>query len=96
MQAWNKLIEGIKRRYPNRICETVQSTIDFILVSDKSKISQSGVIVYGISDHVITFCTRKIFKDVFKCHKTVRIRGLKKYCVEKLRREWVKLTGHLY
>lgn len=56
---------------PTRICETVQSTIDLILVSDKSKISQSGVIVYGISDHFITFCTRRIFKDIFKCHKTV-------------------------
>ena len=91
MQAWNKLIEGIKRRYPNRICETVQSTIDFILVSDKSKISQSGVLVYGISDNFITFCTRRIFKDIFKYHKTIRIRALKKYCVEKFREEVGKI-----
>lgn len=76
---------------PARICETLQSTIDLILVSDKSKISQSGVIVYGISDNFITFCTRRIFKDIFKCHKTVRIRGLKKYCVEKFREEVGKI-----
>ena len=51
-----------------------------ILVSYESKISQSGVILYGISHHFITFCTRMIFKAIFMCHKTVRIRGLKKYC----------------
>ena len=75
---------------PTSICEKVQSTIDLILVSDKSKISQIVVIIYGISDHFITFCTR-IFKYIFKCHKTIRIRGLNKYCVEKFREEEGKI-----
>ena len=43
-----------------RISKTCESIIDLILVSDKTKISQSGTITYGISDHNIIFCTRKI------------------------------------
>lgn len=70
----------------------MQSKIDLILVSDKSQILQSGVIVYGISDHFITFCTRRVFKDIVKCHKTVRIKRLKKYCVEIFRAQEGKIV----
>ena len=38
------------------------STIDLILISDTDKVSQSGVIDLGISDHCLIFCTRKVIK----------------------------------
>ena len=46
-----------------------------------------SLIPYTTCDNFITFCTRRIFKDIFKCHKTIRIRELKQYCVEKFREE---------
>ena len=45
---------------PTRITENTSSVIDHILCSDVSKVCQSGTIPVGISDHLITFCTRKI------------------------------------
>ena len=37
---------------PTRITPSSQTTIDLVLVSDKTKISKSGVIDYGLSDHL--------------------------------------------
>ncbi len=54
-----------------RVWEGGESTIDLILVSNEKYISQKGVIEYGISDHNITFCTRKRSKIRFSNHKTV-------------------------
>ncbi|CAL4069256.1 unnamed protein product [Meganyctiphanes norvegica] len=44
---------------PTRVTSTTESLIDHIYTNNKNKISQSGVIESGISDHFITFCTRK-------------------------------------
>ena len=41
------------------------STLDLILVSDTDKVSQSGVIDFGISDHCLIFYTRKVIKKRF-------------------------------
>ena len=68
-----------------RISKTWESIIDLILVSDKTKISQSGTITYGISDHNIIFCTRKIGKKNFYSHKTVLSRSFKHYSQETFR-----------
>ena len=38
---------------------------DLILISDTDKVSQSGVIDLGISDHCLIFCTRKVIKKTF-------------------------------
>ena len=62
-----------------RVCHASKSTIDLILVSDKLKISQSGVIDIGISDHSLTYCTRKATKDVINKHRTVKLRCMKSY-----------------
>ena len=64
---------------PTRITESSCSTIDLILISDTSKISNSGVINSSISDHCIIYCCRKISKDVFGKHNTVKLRSLKNY-----------------
>ena len=67
-----------------RVCPATQTVIDLILTSDQTKISRSGVIECGISDHNIIFCTRKIQKSVSNCHNTIRFRSLKKYTSEAL------------
>ena len=58
------------------------TTIDLILVSDCEKISQSGVIDCCISDHQMTFCTRKIHKVPVGKHNTATMRSLKHYSKE--------------
>lgn len=64
---------------PTRICPKTETVIDLVLVSDKTKIAQSGVINYGLSDHCIIFCTRKTKKAVFNCHASVKARSMKAY-----------------
>lgn len=44
--------------------------------------SQSGVIPLGLSDHFITFCTRKIVKSRVNFHRFVKIPSLKNYSKE--------------
>ena len=43
-----------------RVSAKSSPTIDLILVSGTDKVSQSGVIDLGISDHCLIFCTRKV------------------------------------
>ena len=64
---------------PTRVCPTSESIIDLIFVSQQDKISQSGVIPIGLSDHMLTFCTRKVVKGVINKHKYVKLRSLKNY-----------------
>ena len=67
---------------PTRVCSTSQSTIDLILVSVVQKITQSGVIVCGMSDHMVTYCTRKVCKQQVNCHNSVNILSMKFYSKE--------------
>ena len=69
---------------PTRITPTSRTIIDMILVSDPAKISQSGVIEIGVSDHFLTYCTRKITKVLYHKHNNVKIRSLKNYNKETL------------
>lgn len=73
----HQLIKETTRAY-----SFTQTVIDLVLVSDKSRITESGGIDYGLSDHSIVFCTRKIKKAVFNCHRSIRIRSLKRYSKE--------------
>ena len=47
-------------------------------------VSQSDVIPIGISDHFMTYCTRKVSRSIFNKHKTSIIRSLKKHTKEKI------------
>ena len=38
----------------------------------------------GLSDHYITFCTRKVVKEQIGKHNTIKIRSLKNYSNEEL------------
>ena len=62
---------------PTRITPKSRTIIDLILVSDPAKISQSGVIEIGVSDHFLAYCTRKITKVLYHKHNNVKIRSLK-------------------
>ena len=67
---------------PTRVCINKASAIDLILVSDPEKVCQSGVLCVGISDHLLTYCTRKVTRAYVNKHKTILIRSSKKYSQE--------------
>ena len=77
-------VHGLKQLItsPTRITEKTSSLLDHILTNSHDKISQSGVIDAGLSDHQITYCTRKIIKEKFNEHKDITIRRLKNYSQE--------------
>ena len=77
---------------PTRVTATSESCLDLIMVSDKDKISQFGTINIGLSDHMLTYCTRKISRGVFGKHKTVKIRSMKNYSTDLLVTELRKLN----
>ena len=74
---------------PTRVTESSSTCIDHIFANKTERICQSGVIVSGLSDHYITYCTRKVYREQINKHNTVKIRSLKNYCnntfIEKLR-----------
>ena len=82
---------------PTRITETCSSLLDHIITNNSDKIYQSGVLDIGLSDHLITFCSRKIIRGQIGKHKTIKIRSLKNYSVlsflGKLRNiDWLAVT----
>ena len=64
---------------PTRKTDTTESLLDHILVNTPDKISQSGVIEKGISDHEFIFCTRKHQKIKSGQHNSIKIRSMKNY-----------------
>ena len=57
---------------PTRVTNKSTSLIDHIYTNNTDKISQAGVIESGISDHFITFCTRKKIKDLVGKHTKIK------------------------
>ena len=68
---------------PTRVTPTSKSAIDLIFVSDPQKVCQSGVVTFGVSDHFLTYCTRKNTKQMFNKHKIIKIRSMKKFTTKK-------------
>ena len=64
---------------PTRVCNNSESTIDLILVTDHEKVCQSGVLSVNISDHLITYCTRKVNRTPVNKHNTLQMRCFKYY-----------------
>jgi len=60
-----------------RITPITSSIIDHILTGSKERLSQYGVISVGLSDHFMTFCTRKISKQTFNKHYFSKVRCIK-------------------
>lgn len=84
---------------PTRIAKNSSSLLDLILTTDPDRITQSGVIDFGISDHSAIFCTRKINKGCkINSHNTCKIRCMKnfdqKVFLGKLnRKDWFKVLN---
>ena len=76
---------------PTRVSDATETTIDLILTSDVSRISENGVIICGLSDHFMVFCTRKKIKLKSVCHKTTKSRVTKNYSTEGFNRELANL-----
>ena len=64
---------------PTRVTKSSSSIIDHICTNSSNKVSQSGVIESGVSDHFITFCTRKITREQISKDNIITIRSLKNY-----------------
>ena len=81
MNSYNN-IQLIDR--PTRVTQNSATLLDHIYSNNKNKISQSGVIETGISDHFMTYCTRKITRDQIGKHNPVKIRSMKQYSKDTL------------
>lgn len=57
-------------------CATA-TVIDHFLTNCVGKVSQSGVLNVGLSDHQMIFCTRKVKKVKFNTHKHIKFRSFK-------------------
>ena len=65
-----------------RITATSKSLIDHIICNNENKICQSGTLGFGLSDHLVTYCTRKVLKSqIIGKHKVIKIRSLRNYSV---------------
>ena len=62
-----------------RVTCNSSSILDHVLVSFPDKVSQSGVIDIGISDHQLIYCTRKTARIKSYCHKQITFRYLNNY-----------------
>lgn len=65
-----------------RETRTSIAILDHILCSKTEKISQHGVMPLGISDHYMTYCTRKVVKECINNHNSIKIRSMKKYTAQ--------------
>ena len=53
------------------------------IVADwQTKVYQKGMIDVGISDHQLTYCTRKIRRIKHNMHNQIQVPSLKKYSTE--------------
>ena len=67
---------------PTRITESTSTLLDHILTNSVDRVSQSGILEIGLSDHMLTYCTRKITRKKHFEHKYIQIRSLKNYTQE--------------
>ena len=58
---------------------TSSSLIDHVLTNVRDLIIDSGVILTGFSDHVVTFCSRQCEKDIFTGSNIKLVRSFKSY-----------------
>ena len=67
---------------PTRVTCNSSSILDHVLASFPDRVSQSGVIDIGISDHPLIYCTRKTARIKSYCHKEITFCSLKNYSPE--------------
>ena len=76
-------LEPLIKHAIERTCRS-STLIDHIFTNSRKKISQSGVIDIGISDHQLICLTRKLHMIKSNTHKQIKIRSLKNYIIESL------------
>ena len=70
---------------PTRVTDSCSSLLDHIICNNENRISQSGTISIGVSDHFLIYCTRKIYRGQSNhLHNTIKVRSLKNYNQENL------------
>ena len=92
IQCPTNLLMSLLIDEPTRITMSTSSLIDHIVSNTPEKISDSGVIHTGISDHSLVFAIRKI-SVIKKQEHTVEIRNMKNFNEEKFiaelsKQEW--------
>ena len=75
------LLHGLKQLItsPTRVTENSSSLLSQILKNSTDRVSQSGMVDTGLSDHQLMYCTRKVNRTKFNTHKYIRTRLLKHY-----------------
>lgn len=79
---------------PTRVTENSKSLIDVILTNNVKRVTASGVIHLGISDHSLIFAIRKVAIPSKTTHTTVKIRNLKRFDPYKFRDDLRRLPWH--
>ena len=74
---------GTNNNKANRVTDQTATLIDHILTNSPDKVSQSGVIDLGLSDHDLIYCTRKTSLPKSHKHNEIFVRSLKRYSAEK-------------
>ena len=66
---------------PTRVTATSKSAVDHVICNNMQNIQNYGVIKYGVSDHYMTFCSKRTSSLKVKTHKhnEIQIRSTKKY-----------------
>ena len=67
---------------PTRITENKSSLLDHVITNCSEKISQSGVIDIGVSDHQLIYCTWKVSHSKTNGHKQIKMFSLKNYTID--------------
>ena len=67
---------------PTRITESTATLIHHVLTNSPHKIIQSGVIEMSLSDHELTYCTRKTTKLKSNKQNELNIHTIKSYTAE--------------
>ena len=85
---------GLKQliKVPTRVTSSSSTIIDHILASFPERVTQSGVIDIGLSDHQLIYCTRKISRIKRGSHKQTKFRSFKHYTVDLFEQELSKLN----
>ena len=67
---------------PIWINSSTSTLLDHVITHTPHKISQSGVLDIGLSDHQLIFCTRKMHKEKSKGLNKVKLRCFKNYDIQ--------------
>ena len=85
---------GLKQliKSPTRVTHNTSTLINHILTNTNEKITQSGLIKIGLSDHQMIFYARIIKKEKVGDQKQISFRSFKNYLVDEYEKALRKVT----